>query len=618
MADQERISSTSGRMTAEEITQRGFASKVRGISETEVRSFLKRVADEVQNLTKREEELLSKISELQAALKEKPKATKAELLEYLGEQTTRVLSSAESAAEQMLNEAKEQAESLVANAKETSENILSKAQSQANAKESDAETKARILSENAKREVENIINEAKAKGREIFQESVVVREQILKDLLRRRDLLLEQIDELRNGREELLDSYKIVKGSFQKATEALHSVEEKASSELLANPIDVDDLLKTPVDLPSSLDPASKIEISSQENSESSVETDKTTNEEENVKKIDDEKIQSSTKIEEEESFELTGKKKKIKSYVKEALGVGEEPEVITPGEEKTQDDKTYSAVTPIGAVSDTPKKKDVGALFQSLKQQNENDETEPEKEVEETVDLVKEEKVEAKSDKKSSKKKSAKKDPIALRDEAISEVATTILRKAKRQLQDEQNELLEALRTIKPKKRVAAENILPDEQTQIKTWEEAIRSELEIVFQKGASRVTKEKVTYDEDLIKAGVSWIVNPLRETLTIAIDEGDQADATSRVGARYREWRNSDLKNALNDAMCSAYNNGVVKGANSDSTMQWVVEKAGQCPDADDNALEPTKNGEAFPTGQVCPPAHSGCRCVITVA
>ena len=66
MADNDRIGSHSVRMTSEEIVQRGFASKVRGLAEADVRSFLKRVAEEVERLGKREDELLSKISDMQS------------------------------------------------------------------------------------------------------------------------------------------------------------------------------------------------------------------------------------------------------------------------------------------------------------------------------------------------------------------------------------------------------------------------------------------------------------------------------------------------------------------------------------------------------------------------
>lgn len=613
-------------MTSEEIIQRSFSSKVRGISESEVRTFLRRLADEVDRMGKNEDELTAKVAELKDALEAKPKASKSELLESLGEQTTRVLSSAEEAAEQMLADARAESEATLLSAKNESEQMLIDARAQVEQSLSDAQSRVRALQESSERDAATVISEARTQGREIFQESVVVREQILKDLLRRRDLLLEQIDELRKGREELLESYKVVKGSFQKATDALHSVEEKASSELMPNAIDVDALLKTPVELPSILDATQNAPIPVYDQGAAS---DENTNDEstsQDVVVIDDVDAQNDGTGEDVPS--ITGKRKAIKNYMKGALGVGEEEDEINiPDTQSADVEPTMPSVTPAASVKSTSEeaqpnqapKKDVGALFQSLKQQNTETDEADVVDLEKEDEIVLEEVTPKKAEKKAAKKKSsAKKDPVALRDESLSEVTSSILRKAKRQLQDEQNELLESLRTVKPKKRIAAENILPDEQTQLKTWEEAIRSDLDTVFAAGAATVSKDKVSYDADASKSAVSWIITPLRETLTIAIDEGEQADATTRVGARYREWRNSDLKNALYDALCSAYNNGVLSAAKSDATIKWNVEKAGQCPDCDDNALEPTAVGEAFPTGQVAPPAHSGCRCVVTVA
>ncbi len=602
MAETDRTGSRSVRMTSEEIVQRGFPSKGRGIAESEVRSFLRRVADEVERLGKREDELTDQVTELKEALASKPKATKAELLESLGAQTTRVLSSAEEAAEQMLADASEQSQAIRASAEKESEEMVIEARAQAEQMIVDAQARVRALQESSQRDAVMVIGEARTQGREIFQESVVVREQILKDLLRRRDLLMEQIDELRKGREELLESYKVVKGSFQKATDALHGVEEKASSELLTSPADVDALLKAPVELPSVLDAGHPLPSFDQNQALS----ERVVQEETSIDvplDVDDE-AEEITHQESDEDVFAAGKRKKLTRYMKDALGVGEDGQLNSPDD---------SDVTAIGTVTTVPKKKDVGALFQSLKEQS--DAVEDDATLKETQEApVAETKVSKKA-----KKKAAKKDPIAVRDDALSNVTTTILRKAKRQLQDEQNEVLEALRTIKGKKRVAAENILPDEQTQLKSWEESIRTDLEKVFAAGAATVSSERFTYEEDALKSAVNWIVAPLRETLAMAIDEGDQADATSRVGARYREWRNSDLKNALYDGLCSAFNTGVLVAAkkSGDVTISWSVEKAGQCPDCDDNALEPTAAGESFPTGQTAPPAHSGCRCVLAV-
>ncbi|MFN8016211.1 MAG: DivIVA domain-containing protein [Acidimicrobiia bacterium] len=632
MTDSQYLGSKSVRMSAEEITQRSFASKVRGLSESEVRAFLKRVADEVNRLGEREDELLAKIKQMQENFESKPKASKAELLEILGEQTTKVLSSAEEAAEQMVSEAKAQAEEILRKAKEESESKLSQVRSQVQSQLEEAQSKAKSLSEKSNRDSETIISHARSKGREIFQESVVVREQILKDLLRRRDLLLEQIEELRNGRESLLDSYKVVKSSFQQATDALSTVEEKAASELMANPIDVDQLLKAPVELPAVLD--SKQDISQVLDQVEQVEAKdvpkpvEEEKQEETVEKKNDETEFSAVKIikpvekieeskdesQNDTEFNVTGKRKSIKNYMKDALGVGEEESSQT--ENKKVEEQTAKAQD-----EEKSEKKDVNALFESIKNHKATDTpaaVQAEKQEEKA-----EVKAEAKTDKDDSKKKKSSKkskitDAVTIRDEAIAQITSSVTRKAKRQLQDEQNEILESLRTVKPKKRLLAENILSDENTHVKNWEAAIGADLEAVFIAGAKSVSDEKVKYSADSLQSAINWIVTPLRETLVKAIDEGEPSEATNRVGAKYREWRNADLKSALFDAMSSAYNNGVVAAAKGNKTLKWSVEKAGRCPDCDDNALEPTLAGETFPTGQVAPPAHSGCKCVLAIA
>jgi hypothetical protein len=47
------------------------------------------------------------------------------------------------------------------------------------------------------------------------------------------------------------------------------------------------------------------------------------------------------------------------------------------------------------------------------------------------------------------------------------------------------------------------------------------------------------------------------------------------------------------------------------------LRWIVDDdGGPCPDCDDDALAgPTRKGDPFPTGQLHPPAHPGCRCVL---
>ena len=97
MADPPRRSSSASRLTPEEITNRGFASAFRGVSETEVRNFLRRVADDLAMMRAREAELNREIEQLQEQLANPPPVTEQQLLDALGEETARVLRSAQTA-----------------------------------------------------------------------------------------------------------------------------------------------------------------------------------------------------------------------------------------------------------------------------------------------------------------------------------------------------------------------------------------------------------------------------------------------------------------------------------------------------------------------------------------
>jgi hypothetical protein len=123
--------------------------------------------------------------------------------------------------------------------------------------------------------------------------------------------------------------------------------------------------------------------------------------------------------------------------------------------------------------------------------------------------------------------------------------------------------------------------------------------------------------------MVTGMVEVLVTPLRERLLAAVEDtlGDDANPdviAHRIGARYREWKGQELDNRIGDLLAAAYARGVYDAAPEGSRLRWVPAEQGQCPDADDNALEPTRRGGRFPTGQQFPPAHPGCRCLLAVA
>jgi hypothetical protein len=108
----------------------------------------------------------------------------------------------------------------------------------------------------------------------------------------------------------------------------------------------------------------------------------------------------------------------------------------------------------------------------------------------------------------------------------------------------------------------------------------------------------------------------LMSPWRDRLAEAIDEpSDDADAVTRVGARFRELRSQLLEPALREVLTAAYARGVYDALPEGSVLRWVPAEAGRCSDCDDNALEPVAKGAPFPTGQAFPPAHPGCHCLI---
>jgi hypothetical protein len=203
------------------------------------------------------------------------------------------------------------------------------------------------------------------------------------------------------------------------------------------------------------------------------------------------------------------------------------------------------------------------------------------------------------------------------------------VVRASKRLLQDEQNTLLDAVRRARG--RPEPGRLLPDLARQRDAWVEMLGPGADGAYLGGRAAVagTGRATGAPARVVVELVAFIVMPLRERLTQTI-EGVVSDgpyessaelqrvAGSAIGARYREWRSADLETRVLDVLCAAYARGSYDGAGPATSLRWVPDEPGRCPDCDDNALEPTPKGGAFPTGQNHPPAHPGCRCLVVLA
>ena len=211
-------------------------------------------------------------------------------------------------------------------------------------------------------------------------------------------------------------------------------------------------------------------------------------------------------------------------------------------------------------------------------------------------------------------------------RDEMLAPLTDVLLRGSKRLLQDEHNDVLDALRRARG--RVDAPRLLPDPERQHHAWSVVVAPTIDEAYTVGRALTGRGRrpTGAPKRLVAELAAGLVTPLRDRLTVAIDAvladgpydtpGELQSAVGpAISARYREWRARDLEGLLADLLAAAYARGVFDATPSGATLRWVPAEVGQCPDADDNALEPTVKGHVFPTGQTCPPAHPGCRCLV---
>ena len=211
----------------------------------------------------------------------------------------------------------------------------------------------------------------------------------------------------------------------------------------------------------------------------------------------------------------------------------------------------------------------------------------------------------------------------IAARDLALAPLAATLAREAKRAIQDEQNALLDALRRRRPSTDPLA--VVPPLDEHARAWAEILgpavdRAYTTAYLAEAPAKAPGSRLPEGAPAALVGelAHSVVVPLRERVIGALRSAPEPDALGkRVSARYREWRGQYLEPALLDALAIAYARGVYEGSPEGSMLRWVPNQVGQCPDADDNALEPTRRGGQFPTGQQYPPAHPGCRCALAV-
>jgi DivIVA domain-containing protein len=626
-----------------------FPTNRRGFDQAEVRDFLKMVAAEMARLQERERFLEGELRAMQTRGMSAPGRLDEETVTtLLGEEAARVLTAARDASTQIRDRAEESATRLVKDAAEDAVRIRESAVIEA----------ARIRDDSA-HDAEAEIDMAKQQGRDMVNEAREYREKVLSELGRRRDAARSQIEQLLHGRDRLLNA-------FERA--------RIASEDVIGNLTDAHDEPEFIVDLSPTTGPIPivnpehpSVKMFDREAEEEVVETNAPEvvgatvifDHESEIEVIDTEdtfeveveivsEISVHTPVSEHpvhmpaevvvtpvaETYEVAEAVETTQTNVVSLFGRGRrtdlpevEEEVATPevAEEVAVVEETVAVDEPAPVRKAAPIADDI---FAKLRAGSVADVAEKAAVIAPTAPPVAEKKSVAKKVKEKPAVIAADPARFETRNEALAAQVVTAARKLKRVLADEQNSVLEHLRAKKSSLDIDA--ILGTVDEHALRYATAISDESMAAASAGAKsvkdsggssrRVTQKAIsTHTAATIASG---LVAGFREESRIAIGEaeGDREVLASLMRDVYRKWKMDSIDTHVDDIACSSYSKGAYLALEPGTAISWMVDPVSHCcSECEDNSLAGmVTRGDDFPTGDVHPPAHAGCRCLVCPA
>lgn len=739
-------------LTPEDVAHRGFGTSFRGFDTAEVRDYLAAVADTMRAARDAQRELERRLREAEERAAH-PEIDESMLMAALGEETARLLRSAHEAAadirakaeenaERMLKEANGEIAALRAKAEGLLAERTAEADEAAGAIRAAGETDAAGVVAEAREKGDKIIAVARAEAEALIAEATQRRAELLRDLTRKRRVANIQVEQLRAGREKLLETYAVVRRTLDEVTAALERAEDDARSaafaagnraareldaagEELADVLagvddptgdgaevapaesepgavaaaaDVDEATPAPqapaVAPPTPLpEPQPTATRPREESNESDSRPRRPGRPLPSIAapragdSVSPDRPTSSLRIIRGPKPADTGRSREADSPARTAGGpVAEEPPPISPALTVVQPTSELEGVRviPAGRTEPTPtdttgtdvatdvttdavgevavedvaaaKVEPAGAAVAPGPDDESDDVAEPAA-VGKVDDLFarlragREEAVaharavlaadheaggsadaaapsaSAPNDAASSVSADTEADDVVLERRAalLDPLAAQLARRLKRALQDDQNDALDRLRSRRgPIDLDAAFGAAEHQRGRYETAAEVFIEEAAQggVAHAGGSASLSGAVM--RQIVVDLAESIVGPLRRRIEQRLHEAvavgdDESTVVERVGAAYREWKTQRVELLAGDHVHKAFAAGAYANTAPGSLVRWVVDDVGgACPDCDDNALAgPTPAGETFPTGQVHPPAHAGCRCLLVV-
>ena len=643
-------------LSPDEIARKSFSSTRRGVDGEAVRLFLAKVAGELRGALEREAILRERVAEAERRAEE-PVLDEATLTRAIGIETAKILWTAHDAAGKVVARAEERATELIAEAGQ----VLAEKQAAAEAEAleirgaaereaaehlSRAQAEAASMTEVAHAEAVALFDATKEECRRMVAEARALRNRALADLVARRRALRVQLEELRTGKDSLLGVVDAVAASVVELRERLAFAEDEArvaagqAGERVETELGHGDLAELEEELAAAASGAGANEFSGDDDAlgaaaaaaagqaegESATgagrggEGDGSGASRQSVDELFA-RIRASRAAEEAAAVAATV------GPVEAEGGAAVEPSEVTP-EARGEEEPVGEGSPPLGELAQVAEPSAAPPV--ETREMTEAVAVVVAQDVTEVAvptpgaDAITEPDVES----------------LARRDHLLGSITAKLGRSLKRALQDDQNDLLDALR--QSSRKPALHELIPAE-VQRERFVAAASDQLSKAYEAGAAFLVtgdavagpcvsapapSAAVAFDAGALIAAelADDLSTLLRQRIEESLSEldGSLEGSADAAGVAYREWKGSRVEGLAGDFTTRAFATGELAvlsslGNGEAPLLRWAVEDddaGGSCPDCDDNSLAgPQPPGAAFPTGHAHPPVHPGCRCLL---
>jgi DivIVA domain-containing protein len=639
-------------LTPDQVQARSFSSAFRGYDQSEVRDFLTRVAAEVRSLRDRNEHLESAWHSAEERAARPPVLDEEALIVAVGEETASILRAARAAASDLRARATDDAERIVSDAQARSTELRSEAEGVLGREMKAAEEASGRVMDKARADAAEMVDKARIEADALrasaqhernltIEGAMSTRERILEDLSRRRRVASVQIEQLRAGRERLLESYAVVRRTLEEVNDDLN----RADAEARAAADEVGRRMRD--QLPET---ASSTEI--QAGAQPAVEGQPGGERPAGPSGVTPDWPGAVAVPPPEPPRAATVPGPPPESPPPATVpGPPPEPSLLQPPASQAAaggppggqggSEALAAAFHPAEAaggprlrvVTDDESSPASGGrvddLFARLRSGRAGKEAHPAAEPATPVSttLISGAATDAGVEEDEHQPVHPDEGLLRQRQTVLADLESSLTRRLKRALQDEQNDLLDHLRSQRGEPTVAS--LLPAVSDQIAHYSDIAHSPLEEAAIGGAAfaveildRPAGEPAGACDigDLAADAATTIVESLRRRLEHAITASagdDQQVLVEAVGSAYREWKSERIERIAGDVLAAAFSRGTWHEVPMGGPLRWVVhDTGGPCPDCDDDVLAGNlPKGEPFPTGQPYPPAHPGCRCLL---